>query len=66
MRKSKERIKEQTRKNTQAFKVKKWQLKLDTKNTLLIERIRTGKNPQNWYAVRKGLKWELAEMGTKT
>lgn len=61
-RNSKERIKKQTRKNTHAFKVKKWQLRLDTKNTFLIERIRTRKkqnktNPnQNWYAVRKGLK----------
>lgn len=78
IRNSKERIKEQTRKNTQAFKVKKWQFKLDTKNALLIER-RLGEktnqtnpkqtnqpHPQNWYAVRKGLEWELAEIRTKT
>lgn len=45
IRNSKERIKEQTRKNTQAFKVKKWQFKLDTKNALLIER-RLGEKKQ--------------------
>lgn len=65
MRNSKGRMKEQARKNTQAFKIEKWQLKLGTRNILLTKRIRTGKKNPNWYAVRKQLKQELAEVGIK-